>query len=132
MGADKLAENTTNDPKFICLNCLPRPKVWGFDEKRLHWASVVRVYVYIVYAALTALSALLCCSHSPHIPTPLALLLAVYPPCGGTSAAPHIVKIRSNLFQNSIFTGFYITELYALKVSKSQKQFLELQSLPKN
>ena len=21
----------------------PRPKVWDFDEKRLHWASVVRV-----------------------------------------------------------------------------------------
>jgi hypothetical protein len=20
----------------------PRPKVWDFDEKRLHWASVVR------------------------------------------------------------------------------------------
>ena len=42
MGADKLAENTPNDPKFICLNCLPRPKVWDFDEKRLHWAPVVR------------------------------------------------------------------------------------------
>ena len=27
MGADKLAENT---PKFICLNCLPKPKGLGF------------------------------------------------------------------------------------------------------
>ena len=24
--------------QFIC----PSPKVWGFDEKMLHWASVVR------------------------------------------------------------------------------------------
>ena len=38
MGADKLAKNTTNAPKFIC----PSPKVWDFHEKRLHWASVVR------------------------------------------------------------------------------------------
>ena len=36
MGADKSADNTPNAPKFIC------PKVWDFDEKRLHWASVVR------------------------------------------------------------------------------------------
>ena len=34
MGADKLA----NAPKFIC----PSPNVWDFDEKRLHWAFVVR------------------------------------------------------------------------------------------
>jgi hypothetical protein len=27
-----------NAPKFIC----PSPKVWDFDEKRLHQASVVR------------------------------------------------------------------------------------------
>jgi hypothetical protein len=26
MGADKLAENTPNAPKFICPNCLPKPK----------------------------------------------------------------------------------------------------------
>ena len=38
MGADSLAENTPNAPKFIC----PSPKVWDFDEKRLHWASVIR------------------------------------------------------------------------------------------
>ena len=25
--------------QFVC----PSPKVWDFDEKRLHWASVVRV-----------------------------------------------------------------------------------------
>ena len=42
MGADKLAENTSNALKFICPICLPNPKVWDFDEKRLHWASVVR------------------------------------------------------------------------------------------
>ena len=40
MGADKSAERTPNAPKFIS----PIPKVWDFDEKRLHWASVVRVY----------------------------------------------------------------------------------------
>ena len=38
MGADKSAENTPNTPKFIC----PSTKVWDFDEKRLHRASVVR------------------------------------------------------------------------------------------
>ena len=38
MGADKLFENTPNAPKVIC----PSPKVWNFDEKRLHWVSVVR------------------------------------------------------------------------------------------
>ena len=37
MGADKSAKNTPNAPKFIC----PSPKVWDFDEKRLHRASVV-------------------------------------------------------------------------------------------
>ena len=26
-------------PKFIC----PSPKVWDFDEERLHWASALRV-----------------------------------------------------------------------------------------
>ena len=35
MGADSLAENTTNAPKLI------RP-TWDFDEKRLHLVSVVR------------------------------------------------------------------------------------------
>jgi hypothetical protein len=41
MGADKSAENTPIAPKFIC----PSLKVWGFDEKRLHWASVVRAKI---------------------------------------------------------------------------------------
>ena len=39
MGADKSPKNT---PKFICPNCLPKPKSLGFRWKRLHWASVVR------------------------------------------------------------------------------------------
>ena len=30
MGADKAAENTPNAPKFICPNCLPKPKSLGF------------------------------------------------------------------------------------------------------
>ena len=34
MGADKSAENA---PKLLC----PSPKVWDFNEKRLHWESVV-------------------------------------------------------------------------------------------
>ena len=38
MGVDKSAKNTPNAPK---LNS-PSPIVWYFDEKRLHWASVVR------------------------------------------------------------------------------------------
>ena len=42
MGAYKLAENAKNVPEFICPNCLLKPKVWDFDEKRLHWASVGR------------------------------------------------------------------------------------------
>ena len=42
MGADKSAKNT---PKRIC----PSPKVRDFDEKRLHWASVVRVVGHKVY-----------------------------------------------------------------------------------
>ena len=51
MDADKLAKNTPNAPNFICPNCLPKlsaqivcpsPKVWDFNEKKLHWVSVVR------------------------------------------------------------------------------------------
>ena len=41
MGADESAKNTLNAPKFICPNCLA--KLESFNEKRLHWASVVRV-----------------------------------------------------------------------------------------
>ena len=38
MGADKSAKNTQKlSTQIIC----PSPKVWDFDEKRLHWASVV-------------------------------------------------------------------------------------------
>ena len=38
MDADKLAENTSNAPKYIC----PSPEVWDFDKKkRLNQASVV-------------------------------------------------------------------------------------------
>ena len=39
MGADKLAKNIPNAPKFVC----PSPKSLGFRwKKRLHWASIVR------------------------------------------------------------------------------------------
>ena len=38
MGADGSAENTPNAPEIIC----PSPKVLDFNEKRLHWVSVVR------------------------------------------------------------------------------------------
>ena len=34
MGADKSAENTPNAPKFICLNCLPKPKSLEFRWKK--------------------------------------------------------------------------------------------------
>ena len=43
MGADKLTKNIPNTPEFIC----PSPKVWDLYEKRLHWASVVRVTEYL-------------------------------------------------------------------------------------
>ena len=33
MGADKLAENTPNAPKYICPICLPKPKSLGFLKK---------------------------------------------------------------------------------------------------
>ena len=36
IGADKSAENTPNDQKLICPNCLPKPKSLGFRWKRLH------------------------------------------------------------------------------------------------
>ena len=34
MGADKLAKNTPNAPKFISPNCLPKPKSLGFRWKK--------------------------------------------------------------------------------------------------
>ena len=51
MGADKSDENA---PKFISPNCLPASqKLWDFDEKRLHWASVVRCSAtYLCFAAI--------------------------------------------------------------------------------
>jgi hypothetical protein len=36
LNADKSAEDA---PNALC----PSPKFWDFDEKRIHWASVVRV-----------------------------------------------------------------------------------------
>jgi hypothetical protein len=47
--AHNLSIKTTlpNAPKFIHAQIVcPSPKVWDFDEKRLHWASVVRATVY--------------------------------------------------------------------------------------
>ena len=38
-----------NAPKFIYPNCLPKSKSLGFDEKRFHWASVVRG-LHFIYA----------------------------------------------------------------------------------
>ena len=42
MGADKLAENTPNAQNLSAQIVFPSPKVQDFNEKRLHWASVVR------------------------------------------------------------------------------------------
>ena len=42
MGADKSAKNTPNVLKIVAPNCLFKPEIWDFDEKRLHWASVDR------------------------------------------------------------------------------------------
>ena len=51
--ADKLAENTPKCPKIVCLS----QKVWYFNEKRLHFASVVRnlylgrlsIFIFILF-----------------------------------------------------------------------------------
>ena len=37
MSAESLAENIPNAPQFICSS----PKVLDFNEKRIHWTSVV-------------------------------------------------------------------------------------------
>jgi hypothetical protein len=42
MGADSLTKSTPNAPEFIC----PSSKILDFNEKRLHWASVVRALVH--------------------------------------------------------------------------------------
>jgi hypothetical protein len=44
MDAGSLAKNTPNAPGFIYPICLPKPKVLDFNEKWLHWASVVHVF----------------------------------------------------------------------------------------
>ena len=36
MGADKLAENTTDAPNCICPNCLPKPKVVGVPNVKVY------------------------------------------------------------------------------------------------
>ena len=41
MGADKLAKQNLS-AQIVCQS----PKVWDFDEKRFHWASVVRDFWY--------------------------------------------------------------------------------------
>ena len=46
MGADKLAENTTNAPKLFGPICLPKPKNLGFSKKSFLWVSVVRGLIY--------------------------------------------------------------------------------------
>ena len=33
-GADKSTESTPNAPKFICLNCLSKPKKFGISMKK--------------------------------------------------------------------------------------------------
>ena len=50
MGADSLAENTPNAPKFICPICLPKPKSLGFQWKKASlgvcspWANAMQIY----------------------------------------------------------------------------------------
>ena len=39
-------DNTPNALNCICPNCVSKPKkVWEFDEKRLHWAPLLPVYL---------------------------------------------------------------------------------------
>ena len=49
MGADKSAENTPNSQSLSAQIICPSPKVWDFDEKKLHWTSEVRVNKYLVF-----------------------------------------------------------------------------------
>ena len=46
MGADSLAENTPNAPELSAQFVCPSPKVLDFNKKRLHWATVVRGFIY--------------------------------------------------------------------------------------
>jgi hypothetical protein len=49
MGADSLAKNTPNAPELSAQFVCPSPKVLNFNEKRLHWASVVAdMYYYCI------------------------------------------------------------------------------------
>ena len=48
------AEKTQIPPKFICPICLPSTKVLDFNEKGLHWASVVREMYHVCCSAQTA------------------------------------------------------------------------------
>ena len=43
MGTDNSDKNTPNARKFICPNCLPKPKSLGFYGKKASLDSVVRV-----------------------------------------------------------------------------------------
>ena len=42
MGADKLAENTPMPQNISAQFVRPSQEDWGFNEKRLHWESIVR------------------------------------------------------------------------------------------
>ena len=42
MGADSAAENTPKCPRIYLPNLSAQAQVLNFNEKRLHWASVVR------------------------------------------------------------------------------------------
>jgi hypothetical protein len=41
MSADSLAQNTPNAPECICPIVCLSPKVLDFNEKSLHWVSIV-------------------------------------------------------------------------------------------
>ena len=47
--ADSSAENIPNAPEFIC----PSPNVLDFNEKRHHWASVVRALIHTLFDSVT-------------------------------------------------------------------------------
>ena len=60
MGADSSAENTPNNPGFIC----PSPKVLDFNEKRFHWVSVVRGLAYYTHRRMLHLKCLECLANA--------------------------------------------------------------------
>ena len=67
IGADSSAENTplphNLSVKFVC----PSPKVLDFNEKRLHWASVVRGALYAAVLTPTAISSFCIVVHTTYI-----------------------------------------------------------------